>query len=68
MQTGKLVSPFGTEYIGFKVTIGEVSDPAAVERTYEDIDKIFKANPGSYHVEEERTSEGKFKSFSVSTT
>jgi hypothetical protein len=37
-----------------------------IERTYEDIDKIFKANPGDYKVHEEREN-GKFKSFTVET-
>ena len=37
------------------------------ERTYEDIDKIFKANPGDYHAKEERDANGKFQSFHVST-
>ena len=49
------------------MTIGGVTDPALIERTYEDIDKIFKANPGAYKVKEERTPEGKFKSFIVET-
>lgn len=67
MSTGRLTTPFGTPYIGFKVTIGGVSDPAMTERTYEDIDKIFKSNPGDYHVKEERDANGKFQSFHVST-
>jgi len=62
---GKLTSPFGTEYTGFKVTI--VGDNPNVERSYADIDAIFKSNPGAYKVEEERESDGKFKSFSVTT-
>ena len=51
--------------MGFKVTIG--GEPKEVERSYADIDAIFKSNPGAYKVEEERDSDGKFKSFSVST-
>ena len=53
--------------MGFKVTIGSVSDPALVKRTYDDIDAIFKSNPGDYKVEEERDSNGHFKSYIVST-
>ena len=36
-----------------------------IERTYEDVNAIFKANPGDYKVYEERDAEGKFKSFSM---
>ena len=51
--------------MGFKVTIG--GEPKEVERSYSDIDAIFKSNPGTYKVSEERDSDGKFKSFSVTT-
>lgn len=35
---------------------------------YSDIAKIFKSKPETFKVHEERTSDGKFKSFSVETT
>lgn len=50
-----------------KITIGGVVDPASIKRTYDDIDKIFKSNPDTYKVKEERDAEGKFKSFTVTT-
>ena len=62
---GRLHSPFGTEYVGFKVTIG--GEPKEVERSYADIDAIFKSNPGAYKVSEEKDENGKFKSFIVET-
>jgi len=49
------------------VTIGGISDPALVERTYKDIDAIFKSNPDNYKVHEERYPDGKFKQFTVET-
>ena len=48
------------------MTIGGITDPGEIERTYEDIDKIFKSNPEKFKVHEEREN-GKFKSFTVST-
>lgn len=67
IKRGRLVSPGGEEYLGFSVTLGGITDPASIERSYKDIDRIFKANPGSYSVKEERDAEGKFKSFIVET-
>ena len=67
IQTGKLISPFGTSYVGFMVTIGGVVDPAMIERTYEDIDRIIKSNPEAFHMKEERDKEGKFIAYHVST-
>jgi len=64
IEVGELTTPDGTPYKGFKVSIGGgITDPATIERTYEDIDKIFKANPGEYKVKETRTPDGKFQSF-----
>lgn len=61
------MSPFGTEIVGFKVTIGGITDPATIQRTYEDIEKIFKSNQANFKIHEEKTPEGKFKSYSIST-
>ena len=67
IETGKLTSPNGEDFTGFIITIGEITNPASIQRSYEDINKIFKANPGNYKVSEHRDSEGHFKSFSVET-
>mgnify|MGYP001612338364 CR=1 FL=1 len=64
---GRLSSPFGGEFVGIKVTIGGIKDPSMIKRTYDDVDKIFKSNPEEFYVEEEKTSDGKFKAFHVST-
>lgn len=61
------MSPFGTEYIGFKVTIGGITDPSMIERTYQDVDKIIKSNPESFYTKEERDESGGFKAYHVST-
>ena len=66
-QKGKLTTPFGTEFVGFIITIGGITDPASIQRTYEDIDAIFKAHPEEYKVYEEKDSLGHFKSYAVST-
>lgn len=65
IETGDLTTPDGTPYKGFKITVG--GSPIEAERTYQDIDAIFKANPDKYRVKEERFPDGKFKSFTVET-
>ena len=67
VKTGKVMSPFGTEVVGFKVSIGGITDPAQIKRTYEDIDRIFKSNNKDFKVYEEKSKDGKFKSFTVTT-
>lgn len=62
-----MTTPDGTSYRGFKVTIGGIQDPTTVKRTYDDINKIFKANPEGYKVSEERDELGHFKAFTVSS-
>ena len=49
------------------ITIGGVTDPDSVERTYEDIDKIFKSNPEKFKTQEVRDEAGRFKSYIVET-
>ena len=63
----KQLSPCGEEFTGFSVTIGEITDPAEIARTYLDIDAIFKSNPSTYKVTESNYHDGTFKSFEVST-
>lgn len=65
METGKLVSPFGHEYVGFKVTL--LGDNPDVSRTYADIDRIVRSQPSEFKVREVRDTNDKFKSFSVET-
>ena len=66
-QRGKLTTPNGTDFGGFIITIGGITDPALIQQTYEDIDAIFKARPEKYKVHEERDADGKFLSYVVST-
>lgn len=42
-------------------------DPSWQKVTFDDINEIFKADPSSYHVEETRYPDGRFKSFTVET-
>ena len=58
------MTPDGTAYRGFKVTIGGLSNP---ERTYDDIESILNRNKMPYKIHEERTTDGKFKSYMVET-
>jgi hypothetical protein len=62
-----LVTPDGTPYKGFKVSIGGIQDPSEVRRTYDDVEAILHKNQVEYKVHEERTPQGTFKSYSVST-
>lgn len=66
MEAGDLVTPDGAPYRGFKITIGGLTDPQSIQRTYDDIDKIFKANQMAYKITEHRKN-GHFDSYSVST-
>lgn len=67
IYTGELRTPDGTPYKGFKVTIGGITDPETIKRSYEDIEKILKGSRLKYKEHEEKTPDGKFKSYSVST-
>ena len=67
ITVGRVYTPFGEEVNGFKVTIGGVLNPEDIKRTYEDIDKVFKSNPGKHKVHDEHDENGKFKSFIVET-
>jgi len=62
-----LSTPDGTPYRGFKVSVGGGKTKAEIERTYEDIYKIFKSNPGDYKIHEERDEKGQLKSYTVTT-
>jgi hypothetical protein len=60
-----LITPDGTPYKGFKVTVGGVQ--GEVKRSYKEIEAIFKSNEVNFKTHEEHTSSGTFKSYSVST-
>jgi len=47
------------------VTIGGVTDPSEIKRTYDDIEAIFKSNQTNYKIYEEHTPNGTFKSYTV---
>ena len=66
-QKGKLTTPDGADFVGFIITVGGITDPASIQRTYEDIDKIFKSNPESFNTHEVKDENGKFKSYVVET-
>ena len=62
------MTPDGTPYRGFKVSIGGVTDPSTIKRTYEDIEAIFRSNEATFKTFEEKTPAGTFKSYVVETT
>lgn len=47
------------------MTIGGITDPSQIQRTYDDIEAIFHKNQIEFHTHEERTNAGTFKSYSV---
>lgn len=61
------MTPSGEEYTGFSVTIGGITDPAEINRNYDDLAAIFKANQANFKVSERRHPDGTFQSFDVST-
>jgi len=61
------MTPYGEEVQGFKISIVAPTDMALVERTFSDIEAICKAHPENYKVSEEKDSNGKFKSYTVTT-
>jgi hypothetical protein len=67
IEVGRVKTLDGVEVNGFKVTIGGITDPASIERSYEDIERIFKSNESKFRVEEETTQDGKFKKYVVQT-
>jgi len=67
IETGRLYTPDGTPYAGFKVTIGSVLDPSSVKRTYTDIEAIFQKNKTPYKIHEEFREGSKFKSYTIET-
>lgn len=59
--------PSGEEYFGIKVSIGKITDPSSVRRTYEDIEAILGRNKVDYKTHEVRTDAGLFRSYTIST-
>jgi len=52
----------------WKIVSKRMFAPEFQRHTYEDIASIFKSKPETFKVKEERTPEGKFKSFVVEST
>ena len=67
VEKGNLVTPSGTPYSGFKVTVGGITDPASVQRTYSDIEAILSQYKTEYKTHEEHKPDGTFKSYTVET-
>ena len=67
MKQGRLISPSGVEYTGFSITLGGITDPVSIERSYEDIEKILHQNKVEYKIHEEHKPDGTFKSYMVQT-
>ena len=59
------MTPDGTPYHGFKVSIGGITDPSEVVRTYADIEAILHKNQVPFKTHEESHSDGTFKSYTV---
>jgi len=51
----------------WKISSLPASRPEFNKRTFEDIDRIFKARPENYKTTEERNPDGTFKSYTVET-
>ena len=51
--------------MGVQISIGGISNPADVQRTYEDIERILHSNKQPYKEVETRTEQGTFKSFVI---
>lgn len=67
MRQGRILSPSGIEFNGVEITIGGISDPGAIKRTYDDIEKILRGNKQSYKEVETKTEAGTFKSYVIET-
>lgn len=67
VEHGKLTTPDGTPFFGVKISIGEITDPATIKRTYDDIEKIMGRNQVPFKIHEEKTAAGTFRSYSVET-
>ena len=67
IETGDLVTPDGTPYKGFKVTIGGIQDPSTVRRTYSDVEAILHKNQVPFKTHEEHHNDGTFKSYTIET-
>ena len=65
VRTGKQVSPFGHEFIGVTIRIGEVTDPAKIKRTYEDIRSILRSEASTWKELETKDENGNFKSLTI---
>ena len=62
------MTPSGEEFTGISVTIGGVTDPSEVKRTYDDIEAIFKSNEQTFKTHETDDAMGHFRTYTVSTS
>lgn len=67
LETGKLVSPDGVPFVGFKLTFTDSGGVPMDELNYDDINAIIHSNPDKVYIKEEKTVDGKFKSLHGST-
>lgn len=62
LETGRLVSPDGVPFVGFKLTFTDLGGPAMTELNYEDIERMVGANPDEVVLVEDRDENGRLKS------
>lgn len=67
VEAGRLTTPSGVPFVGIKITIGSILDPASVKRTYDDIEAILGWNKVDYETHYELREGGKFKSYTIET-
>lgn len=61
------MSPSGVEFNGVEISLGGITDPASIVRTYDDIERILHQNKTPYKITETKTDAGTFKSYLVSS-
>lgn len=66
VEQGRLLTPSGEEYVGFKVTIDDGLPPAKLDYERETVSKILHKTIEDQKIKEIREN-GKFKAFIVST-
>lgn len=67
LETGKLVSPSGVSYVGFKLTFTDPSGAPMDALNYDDINAMVHKHPEKVYLTEERTPDGHFKAIHGST-
>lgn len=67
LETGRLVSPDGVPFVGFKITITDAGGAPMDTINFDDIDAMVRSHPDEIYTKESYTEDGKFKSISGST-